>query len=132
MMLTDETMDDSLIERRQKEIKKLQEDVEKLNNTIVTLKSENKALEEQISDMQTQYILLDAMNAELKGKLLIYEHDPIIYEEDDGDFIIKVWNKDKNRYVIFAQFYESADFEEDLEEFCKEFVLELKDAYLVE
>ena len=131
-MLNDDIMDDSLIERRQKEIKALKDEISALNTKVSTLETINYDYQEQINEMHTKILDLQSINSDLEHKLLIYEHDPIIYEESVDGFIIKVWHKDKSKYVTFAQFYESAEFEEDLEEFCKEFVLELKDAYLVE
>ena len=123
MMITTDGMDDSLITRRQKEIKALKEQVEKLIDEVTSLKVDLKRQEEINVALRTE-------NKELKDQLLIYEHDPIIYEEHLNGFAIKVWNTDTNQYKIFAQFYD-VGFEEDLEEFCSEFVLELKDAYMV-
>lgn len=123
-MLTDDSMDDSLIEQRQKENKELRQQRDTLISELDALKKQLKSQAETISVIQSE-------NDELKKKLLVYEHDPIIYEESINGFIIKVWDKESDMYKTFAQFYD-IDFEEDLEEFCKEFVIELKDAYMVE
>ena len=96
MMITADSMDDSLITRKQKEIKALKEQVDGLVDEVTSLKVGLKRQEEINVALRTE-------NKALKDKLLIYEHDPIIYEEHLNGFVIKVWNSDTNQYKIFAK-----------------------------
>lgn len=123
-MVTVDSLDDDLVKRRQEQTKELQEKVLSLEDAVDSLAKQLGIAEDEIFSLKQE-------NKDLKDKLLIYEHDPIIYESYGDGYIIKVWNKEENRYLVFANFFD-IDFEEDLEEFCKEFVLELKDAYMVE
>ena len=122
-MITTDSADESLIKKRQREIEELKQQRDALMNEVSSLNS-------TLKDERQKNSTLQAENDELKNQLLIYEHDPIICEPISNGFAIQVWNIESNSYETFAQFYD-VGFEQDLEEFCSEFVLELKDAYMV-
>lgn len=122
--VTDESLDDSLIARRQNEVKELKDEINKIQSKCDSLTEDNTRLQHE---MQT----LEGIIEVLQSKLLIYEHDPIILQSVDDGYAINYWDDDVNHYKTFALFFNN-NLESDLEEFCQEFILELKDAYLVD
>lgn len=125
MVVTIEGADDSLIERKQKEIHKLEERVQALDAQLSILNI-------QMTEVKKENKQLKTSNKELSDKLLIYEHDPIILKENGiGNFDVLYWDKDSQQYDTFATFYENG-LETSLKDFCEEFILELKEMYMVE
>lgn len=88
-------------------------------------------LEAELDELRDQVDALTVENDELRNKLLIYEHDPIIVRNYGDNFQVCYWDKESEEYKLFACFFTN-NMETDMEEFCKDFVLELKDAYMVE
>lgn len=134
-MVTLDSLDDSLIERKQKEIKKLEQENDELRARILRTADAKDKWNRMYNKMVSQVRAIEQENRELAEKLLRYEHDPIkmeICNEDDAIcFEILYWDSEKNDYDLFGTFYEN-QLEGDMEEFCKEFIMELKDAYMVE
>lgn len=124
MMITTDSADDSIIERYQKESKELKEKIEELNIKISKLEKELGSRTNLVFEYEEEI-------RQLKGKLLIYEHDPIVMREIETGYDILYWDTFIEDYKIFATFFFN-NLEEDLEEFCKEFILELKGAYITE
>lgn len=125
MVVTIEGADDSLIERKQKELHVLEERIEALDAQL-------SILNRQMSEMRRENQKLKTSNKELLDKLLIYEHDPIkLNDVGMGNFEVLYWDKDANQYETFATFYEN-NLETSLKDFCEEFILELKEMYMVE
>lgn len=134
-MVTLDSLDDSLIERKQKEIKRLKEENDELRIKLSHMTDAKDKWNNRYIEMVSQKRAIEQENRELAKKILRYEHDPIkmeICNEDDAIcFDILYWNSEKNNYDLFGVFYEN-QLEGDMEEFCKEFIMELKDAYMVE
>lgn len=134
-MVTLDSLDDSLIERKQKEIHTLKAENDKIRLKLSQMTDNKEEWNNKYNDLLKKYRKLERENSEISEKLLYYEHDPIIMEEyysEDGYCIdISFWDTDTDRYELFASFYEN-NLEKDLENFCKEFIIKLKDEYLVE
>ena len=136
MAVTLDSLDDSLIERKQKEISELKAQNNELNNHLLAINESLKEWDNRYNTLLEKYNEVVQKNNQLAGKLLYYEHEPFkidSYTDNNGDFCVEVlyWNKEKNLYDLFAKFYENL-LEQDIEEFCQEFIIELKDAYMVE
>lgn len=131
MAVTLDSLDDSLLERRKKEIAKLQEENKKLRLDLSQMADKNNEWKEKFTQLLNEHNRLLLENTTLEEKLLHYEHDPIIMEENKNSINISFWDIEKDDYTLFATFYHT-NLEKDIEEFCKEFIIELKDAYVVE
>lgn len=134
-MVTLDSLDDSLIERKQKEIHTLKAENDKIRLKLSQMTDNKEEWNNKYNDLLKKYRKLERENSEISEKLLYYEHDPIIMEEyysENGYCIdISFWDTDTDRYALFASFYEN-NLEKDLENFCKEFIIKLKHEYLVE
>lgn len=134
-MVTLDSLDDSLIERKQKEIHTLKAENDKIRLKLSQMTDKKEEWNNKYNDLLKKYRKLERENSEISEKLLYYEHDTIIMEEcysEDGYCIdISFWDTDTDRYELFASFYEN-NLEKDLENFCKEFIIKLKHEYLVE
>lgn len=134
-MVTLDSLDDSLIERKQKEIHTLKSENDRIRLELSKMTDYKNEWNHKYNDLLKKYRELERENSKISEKLLYYEHDPIImeecYSEDEHCIDISFWDTDTNRYELFASFYENS-LEQDLENFCKEFVIKLKDEYLVE
>ena len=131
MAVTLDSLDDSLLERRKKEIAKLQEENKKLRLDLSQMADKNDEWKTKFTQLLNEHNRLLLENTTLEEKLLHYEHDPIIMEENKNSINISFWDIEKDDYTLFATFYHT-NLEKDIEEFCKEFIIELKDAYVVE
>ena len=129
--VTLDSLDDSLIELKQKEIKELRQENDKLRITLSKATESKQEWNEKFNKLVVRYHNLEKENHDLEKRLLQYEHDPIILEECSDGIDILYWDTETNEYELFASFSNN-NLEKDLEEFCKEFVIELKDAYMVE
>ena len=134
-MVTLDSLDDSLIERKQKEIHTLKAENDKIRLKLSQMTDKKEEWNHKYNDLLKKYRKLERENFEISEKLIYYEHDPIIMEEcysEDGYCIdISFWDTNTDRYELFASFYEN-NLEKDLENFCKEFIIKLKHEYLVE
>lgn len=131
MAITLDSLDDSLIEKKQQEIKDLKRknnDLERNNDELRTSLSRMTETEEELL---FKIRTIEQKNRDLEKKLLQYEHDPVIMKNHSKGIDILFWDTEKNDYSFFASFYYN-NLEKDLEEFCQEFIMELKDAYMVE
>lgn len=134
-MVTLDSLDDSLIERKQKEIHTLKAENDKIRLKLSQMTDRKEEWNHKYNNLLKKYRELERENSKISEKLLYYEHDPIImeecYSEDEHCIDISFWDTDTDRYELFASFYENS-LEKDLENFCKEFIIKLKDEYLVE
>lgn len=129
--VTLDSLDDSLLDKRIKEINELKDENSQLRLKLSRQESVNEKKQEEINKWATRCNQLEYEKAELSEKLLLYEHDVIKMEVCDDGVDILYWDTETNKYELFASFSNN-NLEEDLENFCREFVLELKDAYMVE
>lgn len=125
------SLDDSLIERKQKENHELKKNNDKLHTKLSKMTEAKEKWNNKYNDLLSEYRKLQQENAKISKKLQHYEHEPIVMDVYDDGVDILYWDTETDGYELFASFSEN-NLERDLEEFCKEFIMELKDAYLVE
>ena len=129
-MLTLDSLDDSLIERKQKEIKELKKEINKLHGELSKSEHARKEWNDKYHQMCKRNNELTLKNLELSDKLLHYEHESLRLDIGEDSIDILYWNNNKEEYDIFATFYEN-ELEPALQDYCEEFLIELKDIYMI-
>lgn len=129
--ITLDSLDDSLLDKRLKEINELKDENSKLRLKLSHTESAKEEWNKKFNDLASRYNKLSLEKDDLEKKLLYYEHDPFIMDDCDDGIDILYWDENEGSYELFASFIHNS-LEEDLEEFCKDFLLTLKDTYLVE
>lgn len=134
-MVTLDSLDDSLIERKQKEIHTLKAENDRIRLDLSKMTDSKNNWNHKYNDLLKKYRELERENSKISEKLLYYEHDPIImkecYFEDENCIDILFWDTDTDKYELFASFYEN-NLEKDLKSFCEDFIIKIKDEYWVE
>lgn len=129
--ITLDSLDDSLLDKRLKEINELKDENSKLRLKLSHTESAREEWNKKFNNLSAKYNKLRLEKNDLEKKLLYYEHDPFIMDDCDEGIDILYWDENEGSYELFASFIYNS-LEEDLEEFCKDFLLTLKDTYLVE
>lgn len=129
--ITLDTLDDSLLDKRLKEINELKDENSKLRLKLSHTESAREEWNKKFNALASKYNKLSSEKNDLEKKLLYYEHEPFIMDDCDDGIDILYWDENEGSYELFACFIHNS-LEEDLEEFCKDFLLTLKDTYLVE
>lgn len=130
-MVTVDSLDDSLIEKRQKEVTELKKENDSLRLDLSHMTDKKIAWNRKFNDLLIEYRKIQQENCELTKKLLQYEHDPIKVDICTESIDILYWDNETDDYELFATFFNN-NLEKDMEEFCNEFVMELKEAYVIE
>lgn len=129
-MVTVDSLDDSLIEKRQKEVAELKKENDSLRLDLSHMTDRKTEWNKKFNDLLIEHRKIQQENLELTKKLLQYEHDPIKVDICTESIDILYWDDETNDYELFATFFNN-NLEKDMEEFCNEFVMELKDAYVI-
>lgn len=129
--ITLDSLDDSLLDKRLKEINELKDENSKLRLKLSHTESAREEWNKKFNALASKYDKLSSEKNDLEKKLLYYEHEPFIMDDCDDGIDILYWDENEGSYELFACFIHNS-LEEDLEEFCKDFLLTLKDTYLVE
>lgn len=129
-MVTVDSLDDSLIEKRQKEIAELKKENDSLRLDLLHMTDRKTKWNEKFNNLLIEHRKIQQENHELTEKLLQYEHDPIKVDVCTESIDILYWDDETDDYELFATFFNN-NLEEDMEEFCNEFVMELKEAYVI-